>query len=98
MIDIAREDEPGVVEQVIKRIALSDSGVILDTLPTADLSRVFFAGYNGVGIVDGFTMQQFDADPSTAEIDLIQIPGDKRINALAIDAEERYLYSPREPA
>ncbi len=93
VIDTSRPDESGVVERVIKRIEIGDLGSVWDTLSTPDLSTVFFATDRGVLVIDGLTLQQFDADPNRPGDNLIDIGGDRRVTALALDPKGHYLYA-----
>jgi len=93
VIDTSRPDEVGATEEVIKRIEIGDLGTVWDSLSMPDLSAVYFASDRGVLVIDGLTLQQFDADPDKAGKNLIAIPGDGRTTALALDPKGRYLYA-----
>ena len=93
VIDTTRPDEFGV-EQVVKRITLPAEFGNMDTVATRDLSQVFVATLDqGIAVIDATTLQQFDVDPDHQGVDMIQIPGDGVVTALALDPQDRYLYA-----
>ncbi|MCA9184291.1 MAG: Ig-like domain-containing protein, partial [Planctomycetales bacterium] len=89
VIDIQNinETEP---EQVVKVIPVSDTPWRSQTVPTADRSRVYLTGNQGVYVVDAVSLQLHDVNPDTSDIDVITIPGGAI--SLALDPNERYLY------
>ncbi|MBS0640237.1 MAG: putative Ig domain-containing protein, partial [Proteobacteria bacterium] len=92
VIDVTRIDEAGP-ENIIKRIALGNVGTIWETVATNDLSRAFAATDAGVAVIDAFTLQQWDADPNTATLDLIDVGGDHHVTSIAVDPGGHHLYA-----
>jgi hypothetical protein len=95
VIDTMRLDEqmtrPDLREKIIKQIRIANLGIVTSIVSSPDLSRVFIGTSTGLYVLDAFTLQQFDADPTAPGLQGIDIPGGN-ITALAIDPAGRQLY------
>jgi YD repeat-containing protein len=94
ILDLQSRNQGGV-EQLVKEIDLGQ--FIVDTVATADLSRVFVAVSamdgkpGGIHVIDGVSLNAIDMAPATPGIDPVALPyGSPR--ALALDPAGRYLY------
>src|SRR5690606_8701411 len=87
------DPDADIAERVVKRIAFpAGTGMIRDTVTAGDLSAVYVATDKGIAVIDATTLQQYDVDQSTPEVDMIALPGDGRATALALDPGGKYLY------
>lgn len=87
IIDLARKDEGGA-DLLVGRIELG--APVTEIVVTTDLGSAFVATQKGIAIIDTLTLQQYDADFDTPEVDMIEIPGG--VTTLAVDPNNRYLY------
>src|SRR3546814_6711456 len=79
-------------------------GVVRDIVTRPDLGAAYVATDAGIMVINTFAVQQFDADPTTPEKDMIYtgralfVDGgvlyrDNTVTALALDPGVRYLYA-----
>ena len=80
-------------QQVVRQIDMLGAQP-QEVIATLDRSRVFVSTNRGVGVIDATTLQLFDLNPMTAEIDLIDFGNGESsdVAAMAMDPSERYLY------
>jgi large repetitive protein len=103
VLDLSSTAEGGGADTFVGQIQLGTRAN--DVVVTGDLSRAFVATAKGIAVIDAFTLQQFDVNPRTAEVDFIKLPqragvtdptgdyGPAEVTALAVDPNGKTLYA-----
>ena len=75
------EDEEEA-DELIHRIELG--ATVNEIVVTSDLGTAFVATTKGVAVIDTLSLRQFDINPETTKVDMIEVPGNV-VTALAVE-------------
>ncbi len=75
--------------EVIRQFPLSGAAA---TIFTPENSRFYATSYDGVAVYDAILIRQADANPATAAVDVVSIPGNPFIRELAMDPDGHFLF------